>query len=347
MRVHLEQGNPELQAGQVALELSDRDPADRAIQLWRPMGDLSDVPISKLIAGTHDLNPERDFHRRFASSLRDRGIVPSLVVMDAEYVGVDGFFGSPFMFDQEGLSQRVFSDPDVQRVLPPGLAGVAPDTFSRAHYVPWMKWALPRYTSVLRDVIRGAYAGAFEQDIPVVNYDDMKLDFPAFDLNGWEMVKDHTICRHSCPHLYLYEMGLRYTDPKLTRHRLWNSFIDKRNQLISCLNRGPAIAWLAARSIVRADHTPENPAFAADKAMRFLNDELMQHAIAAGSSAILLFNPEGNPFLKEDAAVAKAMVVKHGKRAYAPAIRKPAPLDAAEVATGSFKTKYSDFAKLL
>lgn len=336
VRVHLENGNPEAQAEQVAIELADRDPADRAIQLWRPMGDLTDVPINRIIAGKHDLNPIRDFHRRFASALRDRGIAPSMVALDAEYDGIDGYYGSAFMFDNPERITQVFSDPDVQQVLPPGLAGLTPETFGRQHYTPWMEWALPRYCSVLRDVIRGAYAGAFPHDIPVVNYDDMHLDFPVFDLNGWEMVKEHAIGRYSCPHLYLYEMGQRYgEDKRLKRHRYWNSFIDKRNQLIGCLNRGPAIVWIGARSV----HS--------DKAYRFLNDELMQHAIAAGTSAILLFNPDHNPNQKEDAAVAAALIAKHGKRAYAPAIRKAVPLDAAEVKTGSFSTRYSDFAKLL
>lgn len=300
---------------------------------WPGVGILANAdPVSDYERGFISATWETNRLRPLADALKQAGIT-----LDYIYLDVENFY-SYWTLDPDTRA-KIIASSSARAVMPESLLDLTPngqepsgslgDPTVRQYIEEFNDYGRCLCTLAMRRAIRGS--GLESDTTTVVNYLAFRGAFPLYDANGWRSDSAYVPDRKtSCPSLYLDTGVFRYPPPQLSKHPLWNAFIENVNHARSCAMMGPTVPVLTTCQL-----TPEKA---------YLTGQLVGHLFRTGITTIGLFNPPecGSETLISDAVQAHIKGASTSRLSLA-----EIPLDADEVITGDLVTRYSDFMKIV
>lgn len=313
-----------------------------AMLLAHPIPGAFDGPLDQVILHGPNIEQARQRTADYFKWIRQP---PQWIVLDEEQQGISYWqltFHMPEGAQRVAVFKPVWENKAAFAKLPQELQQFTPEDLAtymgrgRAAILAWEAFAGALKRNALRQVVYDPAVAAFGDSVAVSQYDDMAVDFPVYDMNGWPITSRQICGNWSSPSCYLWNQGQRYRNqPKAVT---WNNFIDSLNYVRSCMNRSARVApWVSYPSF----HEDKGPLDLPQQ--RWLWRELIEHLKATGVTTFLYFNPKGYLPDGDESLAANAFAAATG--AIAPPPFEPIPLNADEVRTGTKTTRYAEWEK--
>lgn len=294
-----------------------------------------------------------EYWNTFAIELKDRGVVPDLVIMDQEH-GIEFDRVDP-QLSEHFFRSMIESPAPLEPEAPRLMRGITYEQFrtlqssaSRSARYEYHEYAIKFRSRFLREVFVEAFNNAYGFHIPICNYNESN---PSFEIRRFTNfpIPTATMADISSPICYLREVpdwGLFYNTSKDVR---WNMIINNLNICRSNAGSGPVVPWVAAPGYGIRGHNTWARLSEIDQEMGLWEIQ-MNHLVAMGVDNFILWNPI--PRYNANAEVSNRLVDQWlGSNPAAPTQLmtdlEPIPLDADEIVTNGVVTTYGEFLAIM
>lgn len=349
---------PERLAQLVAEEVQIRSPRRIVLRLWKEFipaerhpFDPSD-PIGLLRSGGYR-DGLVEYWTAFAESLASRGVRPDIVILDQEE-GIE--FGRIAPQYRENFFSTIMSTPSpvtadaplLMRQITYDQFRVYRSTHGRPARDEYHAYAIKFRSTFLREVFSTAFQSAYDEYIPICNYNEVDTSFSSYRYSGLP-IPSVTMTGISMPVCYLRAMPTWGRYNSTNKDVRWNVLIDNLNRCRSAAANGPVVPWIAPPGFgIRGQDTWATVSEIPQE--MDLWEMQMRHLMAMGIDNYMLWNPISrfNPnanltdrmlddWLAANSTVPTQLITD------LPEI----PLDADQIVTNGVVTTYDEFLNMM